>query len=252
MAETPTSLREQQFVLARHVRAPATNPPPPGIEARRLAIYRELFFNNIESLLAGNFPVIRKTLGDDDWHALVRDFLADFRCHTPLFSEIGREFTRFLEEREDGRDPPWLHDLAHYEWVELALQIADDAIPAHVPDGDLIAGAPIVSPFAWALAYRWPVQRIGPDHRPDVAPVAPTLLLVRRDAAGDVHFSELSPLVYRLLELLGRDGAMRGHDALQQLADEADAIDVAAFFSEGTSMLHRLHGEGVLLGTQPT
>jgi hypothetical protein len=256
MSETPTSLREQQFALARHVRDPAANPPPPGIEERRLAIYRELFFNSIESLLAGNFPVIRKTLGDADWHALVRDFHADFRCRTPLFTEIGREFIQFLEqraleEREDGRDPPWLHDLAHYEWVELALQIADDPVPAHVADGDLLDGIPVISPFARALAYRWPVQRIGPGHRPDVASEAPTLLLVRRDAAGSVHFSELSPLVYRLLELLGQDRSMSGHDALQQLADEAKAMDAAVFYSAGTLMLHRLHDEGVLLGTQP-
>ena len=68
MADT---LQDQQFALSRHLRDPS-HPPPPGIEERRLAIYRDLFFNNIESLLAGNFPVIRQTLGDDAWRRLVR------------------------------------------------------------------------------------------------------------------------------------------------------------------------------------
>lgn len=249
-------LREQQFALARHVRDPARNAPPPGIEGRpiegrRIAIYRDLFYNSIESLLAGNFPVIRKTLGDMQWHALVRAFYADHRCHTPLFTEIGREFIKFLQQREQGDSPPWLHELAHYEWVELALQIADDELPPHDPDGDLAEGKPVPSPLAWALAYCWPVSRIGPEFQPDRAPDAPTLLLVRRDAAGDVHFSELSPLVYRLMQLLDDDATTSGRTALQALATEAGATDMAAFVSDGMAMLQRLHGEGVLLGTRP-
>ena len=242
-------LRDQQFALARHVRDPARNAPPPGIEERRLAIYRDLFYNSIEGLLAGNFPVIRKTLGDTQWHALVRAFYAEHRCRTPLFTEIGREFIQFLDLRT-GDGPPWLHELAHYEWVELALQIADDALPPHDPGGDLLAGKPVPSPLAWALAYCWPVAHIGPDFQPDVAPAAPTLLLVRRDAEGDVHFSELSPLVYRLLQLLGDDTIASGNVALQMLATEAGAADPAGFMQEGTAMLQRLHHEGVVLGTQ--
>lgn len=252
-------LRDQEFALARHVRDPAHNAPPPGIEERRIAIYRDLFYNSIEGLLAGNFPVIRRTLGDTRWHALVRAFYAEHRCRTPLFTEIGREFIRFLEhppqeprsidQREAG-DPPWLHELAHYEWVELALQIADDALPPHDPDGDLLAGKPVPSPLAWALAYRWPVAHIGPDFQPDAAPAAPTLLLVRRDADGDVHFSELSPLVYRLIELLGSDALANGREALELLAREAGATDLPAFVADGASMLQRLHDESVVLGTE--
>ncbi len=245
MADT---LHDQQFALSRHLRDPSSHPPPPGIEERRLAVYRELFFNNIEGLLAGNFPVIRKTLGDDAWHALVRRFYAEHRSQTPLFPEIAREFIRYLESREDDAQPPWLRELAHYEWVELALQIADDTLPAHAPDGDLLAGEPVVSPFAWALAYRWPVHRIGPDFRPDTPPAEPTLLLVRRDAGHQVRFAAISPLVYRLLERLG-EGGRTGGDALRHLATEAGVDDVPAFLVQGAAMLSRMHEEGTLLGT---
>lgn len=118
MAEA-TGLRAQQFALSRHLRDPDAAPAPDGIEARRLAIYRDLFYNNLQGLLAGNFPVIRKTLDDDAWHALVRAFYAGHRCRTPLFTEIGREFVRWLEAEvdEDASLPPWLPELAHYEWV---------------------------------------------------------------------------------------------------------------------------------------
>ncbi len=251
MVDAPAALREQQFALARHIRDPRANPPPPSIEDRRLAIYRELFYNNVESLLAGNFPVIRKTFSDADWHARVRAFLADHRCRTPLFTEIGREFIRFLDARAEAGadDPPWLAELAHYEWVELALQISDDPMPAHDPDGDLLQARPLVSPQAWALAYRWPVQRIGPDYQPSEPPDAPTLLLVRRDGAGDVRFAEISPLVYRLLELLGSDEPRSGRETLLQLAGEAGAHDADVFVNDGAAMLRQMRAEGTLIGT---
>jgi len=251
MAEAPAALREQQFALARHVRDPESNPAPPDIEDRRLAVYRELFYNNVDGLLAGNFPVIRKTLPDADWRARVRAFFAGHRCRTPLFTEIGREFIRFLDARQEAGadDPPWLAELAHYEWVELALQISDEPTPAHDPDGDLLQGRPLVSPQAWALAYRWPVQRIGPDYRPDEPPDTPTLLLVRRDAGGEVRFAEISPLVYRLLELLGSESPDNGRETLRRLAREAGATEPDAFVGQGAAMLRQMREEGTLLGT---
>jgi len=299
MADAPPSLRAQQFALSRHLRDPAAAPPPGGIEDRRLAVYRELLYNNLQGLLAGNFPVIRGTLGDEAWHALVRAFYAGHRCHTPLFTEIGREFVRWLEQRLDegvatppretpkdcrfdpGLDrgekstrvesevphcvrndnskdveiPPWLPELAHYEWVELALQISDAQPPVDVdaigvagsdPGQALLDGIPVLSPQAWALAYRWPVHRIGPEHQPSGPPGQPTLLLVRRDAQGEVRFALLSPLAFRLLELLG--GATRsGRDCLRALAHEA-GVDDEVFLDEGRAMLARMHDEGTLLG----
>jgi len=249
------TLRQQQFAFAAHLRDPARQPAPTGIEDRRLAIYRDLFYNNIEGLLAGNFPVIRKTLGDARWHALVRDFYAHHRSRTPLFTEIAREFIRYCEhacQADAQRDdlPPWLTELAHYEWVELALQISDAATPPHDADGDLLDGIPVVSPHAWALAYRWPVPRIAPDYQPGTPPDAATLVLVRRDRTLQVRFAEISPLVYRLLELLGA-GASSGRDVLLQLAGEAGADDADAFMAQGAAMLERMRAEDTLLGTRP-
>src|SRR5687768_18356808 len=93
----PASLRAQQLELTRHLRDPEGVPAPAGIEARRLAVYRDLLFNNIEGLLAGNFPVIRRMLGDERWRTLARAFYRDHRCATPLFPEIAREFLRYLD-----------------------------------------------------------------------------------------------------------------------------------------------------------
>ena len=242
--------RQRQAAFAAHLRDPEANPAPPGIEARRMAVYRDLFFNNIAGLLASNFPVIRRTLGEMEWTALVRRFYADHHSRTPLFPEIAREFIRFLEARdEDASDPPWLAELAHYEWIELAVQINDSPLPAHDPGGDLLEGVPRVSPYVRALAYRWPVHTIGPAQRPTAAPPEPTLLLVRRDVNGRARFAAISPLVYRLLELLAT-GGHSGRASLQVLAAEAGVPADDAFLAQGQAMLQRMHEEGTVLGTR--
>ena len=243
--------RQRQAAFAAHLRDPEANPAPPGIEARRMAVYRDLFFNNIAGLLASNFPVIRRTLGEMEWTALVRRFYADHHSRTPLFPEIAREFIRFLEARdEDAGDPPWLAELAHYEWNELAVQIDDSPVPAHDPAGDLLDGIPVLSPWIRALAYDWPVHTIGPDHVPPAAPAAPTLLLVRRDGDGGARFAAISPLVYRLLELLG-EGGHSGRARLRALAAEAGVDADAGFLAQGAAMLERMRAEGTIKGTVP-
>lgn len=250
------TLATQQNALAAYIRDPDNVPPPPGIEDRRLKIYRNLFFDNVEGLLSSNFPVLRKLYGAEGWHALIRAFYRDHDCQTPLFTELAREFMRYLDARVDtgidGDDPPWLRELAHYEWIELALQISEarnDEI-THDPDGDLLDGRPLVSPLAWPLAYVWPVHRIGPDYRPDTPPGMPTLLMLRRETDGTVSFHALTPLSFRLLQRLDAEPELSGREQLQALAAEAGAADSDAFLHDGATMLALMRAESTLLGTR--
>ena len=263
----PTRLREQQLALTRYLRDPDGHAAPPGIEDRRLAIYRDLLFNNIEGLLAGNFPVIRKLLGDAQWKLLVRAFYRDHRCQTPLFPEIAQEFLCFVEiraQRADG-DPPFLAELAHYEWVELALQISEASVDdidreplgdcGSSPGSALLDGVPVLSPLAWPYAYRWPVHRLGPGYTPALPPDAPTLLLLRRErepsgSADSVRFSELSPLAFRLLQRLGDSPSLSGRAQLKALAQEAAATDLGAFIEQGAVLLEQMRASGVVLGSR--
>jgi len=104
----------------------------------------------------------------------VRDFYRDHHCHTPLFLEIPREFLDYLS---DGRtsaadDPSFLYELAHYEWVELALAV-DEQQPGDVParpPGRPAAGRAGAVALAWPLAYRYPVHRISADWQPAARP----------------------------------------------------------------------------------
>jgi len=230
MGET---LREQQFTLARHLRDPGRHPPPPGIEERRLKVYRELFYGAIEGLLAGSFPVLRQTLGEPRWHARVRDFYANYRSQTPLFTQVAEAFIDYLQGIQ--ADTPWQLELAHYEWVEAQLYLSDAEDPPHDPQGDLLQGEPLLSCTARVLAYQWPVERIGPDFQPEQAPELPTLLMVYRDASLQVRFSRLAPMAYRLLAQVNGSGRER----LQALG---------ADHQQGLALLESLRGLGVVIG----
>lgn len=252
-------LRVQQDALAAYIRDPEHVAPPDGIEERRLKVYRELFFNNVEGLLAGNFPVIRRIYGPERWRALVRAFYRDHGSRTPLFTEIAREFLRWLESGAAGDAEPWLCELAHYEWIELALQIseASDADVALAPEAadighgqGLLDGSPALSPLAWPLAYAWPVHRIGPDYRPHAPPAQPTLLLVHREAGGKVGFHVLNPLTYRLLQRLDEAPELSGRAQLEALAAEAQREDVETFVADGAAMLLQWRDKGIVLGTR--
>jgi len=241
-----------QQALGAWIRDPVHAPPPAGIEPRRLRIYADLVFNNVASLLGATFPVARAVLGDDGWRALVRDFLREHGSRTPVFSELPRELLQYLDARaEAGRaDPPWLRELAHYEWIELALQLSD-ARPAELPHdaaGDLRSGVPVLSPLAWPLAYDWPVHRIAPGAVP--AEPEPTLLLIHRHADGIVHFHALGPVAFHLLHRLDETPAS-GDTMLRALAAEAGAPDAESFVADGIALLERYRREGIILGTRP-
>ncbi|WP_313431288.1 putative DNA-binding domain-containing protein [Pseudomonas sp.] len=240
------SLHEQLLRMAGHIRDPQANPPPPGIEARRLAVYRQLFFGNLQALLAGSFPVLHASLAAEHWHRLCEDFYANHRCHTPLFTEVGSEWVEYLQGR--GEQPGWIAELAHYEWIETALLLSDAAEPEHAPEGDLLAGVPVLSSLAEPLAYAWPVSHIGPEHLPGEAPDEPTLLLAHRGKDHKVAFSRLAPLAHALLQSL-QDQPVSGREHLAALAAAA-GVEPAAIAAPGLALLQSLKAQGVVLGTR--
>lgn len=244
------SLFDQQSSMGLYLRDPDHCAPPPEMDPARARVYRDLVFANLSSLISGTFPVLVKILGDQQWRALVRIFLRDYRAHTPKFGEIAEEFVEFLASEPqalaDGAWPPFMVELAHYEWVEMALQ-QSEAEPLPCGDADLLLDRPLqVSPLAWPLAYTWPVQWVGPDYQPDVVPDQPTLLLVRRAEDWSVKFSALSPLAWRLLQRIDEHPGLSGRAQLQGLEEEAGKAGSQAFFDSGLALLQQLQGEGVL------
>lgn len=244
----------RQYAFAAHIRDPAGHPPPADVPQRRMAIYRDLFYRNVESFIAGGFPVLRSLYDDAPWHAMVRDFFARHRCATPLFLEIAQEFLDYLGRTRGvhADDPPFLLELAHYEWVELAVSIAEATHDAAAvdPNGDLLTGVPVRSPLAVPLSYRFPVHQIGPNFRPDTPGEAPTHLVVYRNRQDDVEFLEVNAVTQRLLALLQAHPDGTGLSAIERIAAELAAPDPQVVIDAGRRMLDDLHQHNILVGTR--
>lgn len=248
-------LRATQMAFAAHIRDPEHAPAPTDVEDRRMAIYRDLFFKNISGLLENAFPVLRKILGDARWQALIRDFMVHHRAATPLFLELSQELLDYLGTTRAGQatdDPPFLLELAHYEWVELALSVSDDEPdPTHAdPNGDLLDGVPVVSPLAWNLSYRYPVHRIGPDVQPQAPGDTATHLVVYRNRAERIEFLEINAITQRLLTLVQAERPCTGRQALQAIATELKHPDPDKVVAAGSRMLTDLRRRDVILGTR--
>jgi len=240
MKNSLPSFDRKQREFTAYIRDPEHNPVPEGIQQQRMAMYRELFFNNINGFLASNFPVLRTLLNDEQWFALAQDFFAHHSSQSPYFAEIPEEFLAFLEhERDNADDYPFMLELAHYEWVEMALAISKEE-PV-INDAKLTLETRVqLSPLAWSLAYQYPVHKISPDFLPTTPPEQPTCLIVYRDAHDNVHFMEITPLTYRLLAMIEEQENMIVTDCLQQLIQETQHSNPELMMTAGLQILTEL------------
>jgi hypothetical protein len=238
-----------QRAFAAHIRSPQASPLPRGVAAERMAIYAELFYNNIESFLADSFPVLRRTIEQARWRAMVRDFYGRHACLTPLFTRLGEEFLDYLR-RERGQvagDPPYLAELAHYEWVELELTLCEaEPLPLEGPCGDLAQCRVRLSPLARPLRYSYPVHRIGPGYQLASGEQTPVHLLVYRDPEERVIYLEIDLWTHTFLSVLQAVGEAQVGELLRTLADRADRRRRDEFIAMGREVLAMLYRRGVI------
>jgi len=251
----PETLATLQARFAGHIRNPQAVAAPVDIEDRRMAIYRDLFFNNIKGFLSGNFPVLKSLYDEQKWITLCRDFYSEYRCHTPLFPELPREFLRYLQEYRQQRsgDPVFMLELAHYEWVELALSL-DETEPDDIAvdrDGDLLDRVPLLSPLAWPLSYQYPVHQINADFQPQSTPAEATHLLVWRQRDYSIKFMQLNAVAHLALQHMKEEPANTGLQLLTTIAGIINHPKPEVVINGGASLLQDLRNKQVILGTRP-
>lgn len=236
--------RALQFDFAAHIRHPERNPPPAGIPSRRMDVYAGLVYGNIDNFLARTFRVTRRILSDEDWNAMVRDFVHRHVSDSPYFLQIPVEFLVYLEtERDTSGDAPFLLELCHFEWMRLALDMSDAEPFAAVPEPPVLDRRLALSPVARPLRYRFPVHEIGPDFQPASPPEATTWLIGFRDEADQVRFMSSNEATVRLLQILG--SAPSAREALNQVASELER-DPARILEFGADMVERLVALGIV------
>lgn len=251
----PAFIRKQ-YEFAANIRNPERNVAPADVDDARMAVYRELFFNNVEDFMASSFPVLREIYSEEKWIAMIRDYFSRHLSHTPYFPQMPSEFVDYLQNERSGvaSDPPFLLELAHYEWMELVLSYSDEEPDWKTidPDADLLANIPVVSPLAIPLSYEFPVHEISEDNQPELPGENLTHIVVYRDKKDEVHFLEINTATQRLLQLFSENEKLTGKEALEIVAKEMNHPDPLVVINGGQSILADLRDKGVLLGTKIT
>lgn len=72
---------------------------PAGYEEAGMRLYRHLVFLGACQLLEAQFPVVRDTLGEQAWCALLQAFIRESRWDSHYYGDLSHEFVAFLERQ---------------------------------------------------------------------------------------------------------------------------------------------------------
>jgi hypothetical protein len=257
------SFQTLQRRFLAHLKHPQMPPLPVGFAEQGAAIYVDLLYNKFNASLETCFPVARQLLGDDNWRQLVRDFIAEHDCQSPYYRQIPDEFIAYLQtERNHAGDPPFLLELVHFEWLELALAIAEaeihvDADPVNtlvmdngVNGNDWLCYRPLFVPVFEVFQYAFPVHKINRAFQPQEKPEQHTFILGFRDRFDDVQFIELQPATVRLLDIIQlNNGGLR--QAADWVAEEAGLSTPEQLYPFAIEIMNHLLHQGAILSAEP-
>ena len=245
--------RAAQRAFSEHVRDPARFPSPRGLDARRVAVYRDAVMHNIERFMSDNFPRVKAVLELTHWTDLVRDYLIRHRADTPAFARLPHEFLVFLtHERHEASDPPYLVELAHFDWLEneLATDLRHIDCTGIDPLGDLLDAPIAVNPIHVVATYQFPVHAIPGDYAASDAPARATHIVAFRDTAHRYAFLDLNAIALELFTTVRDNPARTARAVLIDIATKLGHPTPAAVIYGGSDILQRMRQRELLLGTK--
>ena len=249
MSEQPSFVRVQHS-FADHIKNPEVIDRPKDVDDRHMAIYRDLFFKNVMGFLNGTFPVLAEIMGEVRWAEIGRDFFSRHHNKTPYFLEISREFLSYLESEYEAQagDPKYLYELAHYEWLELFVDVEPQELAVELDDDtDLLSAIPVLSPVAEGVVYQYPVHKISAENaNPQPTPSA---LIVYRKVDDSIGFIESNTFTLQLFLLL-KDQLSTGNDLVNTLLKQSGLEGSQAAYEGGIETLQQWHSLGLIFGSK--
>ncbi|MBI5361764.1 MAG: putative DNA-binding domain-containing protein [Planctomycetes bacterium] len=143
---------------------------PQGLLASNdgLGVYREMFRDRVEQLLALRMPAVHEHLGAERFHELVHEYVVTHAMGSANLARIGEDFTRFLAGARElvatGRG--WIAELAR---LECAITRCAMARTAAALDEEELAGFTLLE---WEFARFEPapgLELLAFDHALDDA-----------------------------------------------------------------------------------
>lgn len=191
--------------------------------------YQHLVMNNFYQLISRCFPVLFSILPQALLEQLLSNFVKQTKTATPLFYQLPAFFMRYLQSYQH-QEYPFIAALAHYEWIELEVDLAEEDIVTPYPANfDALAYPLRLANSACLLHYDYDVENICRDYLPQEK--IASYLVVYRDRNYHVQFLSLNAPSHNLLHsittsgkiarsLLANDMLEYGRDFLSSLLHE--------------------------------
>lgn len=246
----PRDFQQTQAEFTRWLRQPETASMPIDIEPARMHTYRELLFNNVINFVDITFPVAKALLPAPVWQRLRERFFADYHCHSPFFYDISLHFSEFVSALDwpELADFPWLTELLHYEWMELAADIAEEPNPSIAPDCVLAdescwsqTDAPVrLAMPAWPLAYQWPVASWTVETNAADLQAQPQAVVIWRNRDDHVRVLVVEPLAAWLIERIQLTAQTLQYQTLGTLASELMSVSPGITYEQALAACQRV------------
>ncbi|MBF0264670.1 MAG: putative DNA-binding domain-containing protein [Gammaproteobacteria bacterium] len=255
-----TDFKACQYSFANYIRNPESVELNnfKDIEPRRMKIYAELFYNNIESFISNNFPVFKSITKDDIWDQLIRSFMKIHKCQTPIFTEIAKEFIQFIQSEQfqaldlSTKIYDFSLELLWYEYIELILSIDKDSIEWPLFDSNfesyenIISNKPQVSPLSQLCQFSYPVHKICTDFIPDETQKEDCFILIYRDREHQINFIQMSVMSNYLFQKIADNENQTTKQILNNLCDEMNYEDKSSFIDAGLGLLSDWYEKDIL------
>ncbi|HAT8252078.1 TPA: hypothetical protein JA489_14375 [Legionella pneumophila] len=214
-------------------------------DERRLNIYRELLLNNLHEVVSPCFPVLLSILPNEIWWQMLKDVLKNQQIITPIFHELPLCIVNYLKAHPMPAYP-FAHELAHYEWVELEVELSEpQKTEASTGAISLLEQTWQLSFTARLLEYNYEVDKISLDYQPKTE--AKTYLIVYQ-MEGDVEFLKINELSFQLLSMMLHE-SMSARNIIQMLCETYSQLNENELISACIPLITQLYDEQVL---QPT
>ncbi|MFT4937601.1 MAG: hypothetical protein ACI88A_000618 [Paraglaciecola sp.] len=242
------TFQQTQCEFIDHLKNPEVNTFDYGIEDRRLQIYRELFFNNICGFLSSGFPVLESLYSEQNWLILARKFFAEHECRSPYFIDISKEFVEYLSSSYQltDCDPPFMLELAHYEWMELAISVRKQTSLLNYWDGHTKYASVQFSALASFVSYQYPVHQISQENQPQGSSER-VYLVVYRNEQDEVNFTLVNAVSAHMLSIILEKEVVEVKSLIEAMISAMPQLDPTQIEAGTIQTLEQMLSQQILL-----
>ena len=192
-----------QSALASYCRT-GNYKPIPGVNKKNIAQYRRLVFNIVDDMLESAFPLTRNLLSAKEWTLLTKDFFSNHPCSSPQVWYMPKELHQYLSSTTHPlvEKYPYLLELLWFEWLEIELYMMADKTMTYLLTGDIYTDPLVLNSESHFQHFQYPVHLKNAKTITKADQANYYLAVHRVPETGEISFTNMSPALLRMLELL--------------------------------------------------